>query len=386
MPLIAEEGVPVGAVCALGTSRNELDAGQVEALRELGAVASDLLHARRNASRLERALASAEQSRSAELTSRARLLRVLEHAPLGITVVSVDGLYVDANPAFAAMVGRSVDELVGVGSWEFTVPEDARQDAAATTRMLTDGKGVWRRQKRYLRPDGSHVRAIVTSCLIPAEDGGDPVWLSHIESVEQRRAAESRLLELQSAYDGIISTDDAGRVTAWNLGAERLLGHSAEVMLGHGLERILPPGQLWPYQDVVEHLGGGPTPREVDGTSRSRHRDRSAGRRRSPLCMPTAAAWRSSCRCPGGARTAATASPPCCATSPGVAATSCSRSSSAPPPARRTPQRASPTAPGPCWPTCAGDWAGSPAMPRQTTAPLSGPSARMPTRPAPGAS
>jgi PAS domain S-box-containing protein len=56
-------------------------------------------------------------------------------------------------------------------------------------------------------------------------------------------------------------------VTAWNLGAERLLGHSAEAMLGHGLERILPPEQLWPQQDGVECLGGGATPRQVGGTS-----------------------------------------------------------------------------------------------------------------------
>jgi len=254
MPLIASEGVAVGAVCALGTSPTELDDSQVEALRALGGITSELLEARRTANRLQLALAEAQSARAAELASRARLLSVVQHAPMGITLVATDGRYVQVNPAFAALVGRSVDELAGLGSWEVTVAEDAREDAAAAGRMLHDGGGVWRREKRYLRPDGSHVRALVTTSLVPADDGGEPVLLSQIESVEQRRAAESRLLELHSAYDGIISTDDSGRVTAWNLGAERLLGYSAEVMLGHGLERVLPTSLLPAHSAGVEGL------------------------------------------------------------------------------------------------------------------------------------
>jgi PAS domain S-box-containing protein len=267
MPLTAHEGVALGAVCALATSRTDLDAGQVESLRHLGTIASELLDARRTATRLGEALAQAEQARTAVAASRARLLHVVEHAPLGITVVSAQGRYVEVNAAFATLLDRSVDELVGRSSWEFTTAEDAREDAAAASRMLAVGKGMWRREKSYLRPDGSHVRAMVTSSLIVAQDGSEPVLLSQIESVEQRREAESRLLELQSSHDGIISTDDSGRVTAWNLGAQRLLGHSAEAMLGHSLERIIPTGMLAEHQAGVERLLRGEPPRLVGGTA-----------------------------------------------------------------------------------------------------------------------
>jgi PAS domain S-box-containing protein len=192
-------------------------------LRALGEITSGLLHAHRTTRRLEAAVAEAEQARTAEWASRARLLSVVEHAPLGITVVSTEGRYVQVNPAFAALLGRPVDDLVGRRTLDVTTVEDAREDSAAVTRMFAEGHGVWRREKRYRLPDGSFVRAVVTSSVVPGEDGGAPVLLNLVESVEQRRAAESRLLELQSAYDGIVSTDATGRVTAWNLGAERLL-------------------------------------------------------------------------------------------------------------------------------------------------------------------
>ena len=267
MPLTAHEGVAVGAVCALGTSPTDLDDDQVASLRALGEITSELLHAHRTTRRLEAALADAELARTAEWASRARLLSVVEHAPLGITVVSTEGRYVQVNPAFAALLGRPMDDLVGRRTLDVTTVEDAREDSAAVTRMFAEGHGVWRREKRYRLPDGSFVRAVVTSSVVPGEDGGAPVLLNLVESVEQRRAAESRLLELQSAYDGIVSTDETGRVTAWNLGAERLLGHSAEAVLGHGLDRIIPSDLIGRHDAGLARLSRGEVPALLGGTT-----------------------------------------------------------------------------------------------------------------------
>ena len=90
--------------------------------------------------------------------------------------------------------------------------------------------------------------------------------LNQIESVEQRRAAESRLLELQSVHDGLVSIDAHGRVISWNLGAERLFGRSAEQMLGQGLEAIVAPELLSQHNDGVDRLRAGGVPRLVDST------------------------------------------------------------------------------------------------------------------------
>ncbi|MGI4793792.1 MAG: putative bifunctional diguanylate cyclase/phosphodiesterase [Janthinobacterium lividum] len=47
---------------------------------------------------------------------------------------------------------------------------------------------------------------------------------------------------IESAIDfAVIATDGQGLVTVWNVGAQRLLGHSEQEMLGHNLEAIFTP-------------------------------------------------------------------------------------------------------------------------------------------------
>jgi PAS domain S-box-containing protein len=46
---------------------------------------------------------------------------------------------------------------------------------------------------------------------------------------------------VRSSPDAIFATDRRGRVTAWNPGAERLYGWTAEEAIGGPVERPLPP-------------------------------------------------------------------------------------------------------------------------------------------------
>ncbi len=267
VPLVAPEGVPLGAVCALGATPMHLTDGQVSALGVLAAVTVELLEARRTATQLAVAAEEARAARSQEVLSREQFRAVFEHAPLGMTLVDLDGTYLQVNEAFSAMLGTSVHELVGAGSWTVSAPEDAAEDAAAARRLIAAGRGVSMREKHYLRADGTRVPAVVTTSLVQPRAGERPVLLNQVEPIEQRRAAEARMLEVQSAYDGIISIDDRGAVTAWNLGAQRLFGYSAATMLGQQLERVIPSDLRGPHRDGVECVTAGGAPRLLDGTT-----------------------------------------------------------------------------------------------------------------------
>ena len=267
VPLVAPEGVALGAVCALGDTPMALSGSQVSALGSLAAVAVELLQARRTATRLAVALEQVQAARAQEAVSREQFRSVFEHAPLGMTLVDPDGTYLQVNAAFAAMLGRRPEALVGAGSWTVSAPEDAPDDAATGRRLLAARRRVSLREKRYLHADGTRVPALVTTSLVQAQPGRRPVLLNQVESVAARRAAEDRLLEVQSAYDGIISIDDRGRVTAWNLGAQRLLGHPAAVMLGQPLDRVIPPELLGAHQDGVRRAAAGGAPRLLDTTT-----------------------------------------------------------------------------------------------------------------------
>ncbi len=58
------------------------------------------------------------------------------------------------------------------------------------------------------------------------------------EAEHEQRALLAEIVE--SAEDGIVSTTLDGTVTSWNAGATRIFGYTADEMLGHKLDRIVP--------------------------------------------------------------------------------------------------------------------------------------------------
>jgi PAS domain S-box-containing protein len=70
-------------------------------------------------------------------------------------------------------------------------------------------------------------------------------WLDERDRAEvQARATEQRLASVMAASaDAILALDAAGRIAAWNAGAELIFGYPAEAMLGRPLTELLLPGE-----------------------------------------------------------------------------------------------------------------------------------------------
>ncbi|WP_306395199.1 CheR family methyltransferase [Telluria beijingensis] len=66
------------------------------------------------------------------------------------------------------------------------------------------------------------------------------------QAEEQARASEARMrMVAESARDyAIVTLDEEGRVTSWNMGAETLFGYGADEMQGHDLARLFVPEDL----------------------------------------------------------------------------------------------------------------------------------------------
>jgi PAS domain S-box-containing protein len=59
---------------------------------------------------------------------------------------------------------------------------------------------------------------------------------------------------VEATGDAVIATKVDGRVTAWNSGAARLFGWTADEILGRSVERIVPDDELSPLQGRREQL------------------------------------------------------------------------------------------------------------------------------------
>ncbi|AEV84414.1 hypothetical protein ACWT_3391 [Actinoplanes sp. SE50] len=259
VPILSADHVPVGTVCVLDTQPRTPSASQMAALESLAMVTRRLLQAQRAGIELV-AVQQAQQAANSQFQT------AFDHLTTGMTLVDDGGRFLRVNRAFADLLGYSVDDLVGRSFREFTDDTDIDTDVQAITELVAGLRRAALREKRYRHRDGSLISALVSSSLIQPDRDGPWQLLNSVESLTERRAAEARLLELHSAVDGIITIDGHGRVLAWNLGAQNLLGHSAADMLGQPLDRIIPAHARAAHNAGVARAASGQPTRLVGTT------------------------------------------------------------------------------------------------------------------------
>ena len=103
--------------------------------------------------------------RDRDLMEKERLFRTLfEQANLGITI-GHNGSYMEEtlagsptiNKKFQEIVGRSYEELLKIGWENITHPDDVQMDRENFLRLWRGEIDDFQMEKRYIKPDGSHV-------------------------------------------------------------------------------------------------------------------------------------------------------------------------------------------------------------------------------------
>lgn len=148
---------------------------------------TDRLHAEREAAR------AAEQFRLA-----------FDHAPVGMALVDQTdqstSLVRIANDAMAAMLGRRLDELIGVPITDFIHPVD-RPLARAAARAFAEGRSdVSAGEVRLLHADGHVIWSRFHAALIRDANGNPDYFIAQLLDVSDQRAAEEKLLH-QALHD-----------------------------------------------------------------------------------------------------------------------------------------------------------------------------------------
>jgi PAS domain S-box-containing protein len=117
---------------------------------------------------------------------------------VGIAFSEVDGRLIEANAAFARMLGYEPHELVGVSFFDLTHPDDrqAERERVGAAVLQTDHTHrISQYEKRYVHRDGHAVWARVDPWLIDDAATGRLIGIGVIEDITERKRVEHELRE-----------------------------------------------------------------------------------------------------------------------------------------------------------------------------------------------
>jgi PAS domain S-box-containing protein len=175
--------------------------------------------------------------------SEERYRRIVEGISEGVWMYDARGVTTFMNTRMAEMLGYESHEAVGVPMYTLL---DPREHAEATARMARRLQGISERGDfRFRRKDGTgFLGAVQANALLDAEGRFEAGLVLVTDVSAERRSGEERArlaAIVESSEDAIIGADVDGRVTSWNLGAERLYQYRAEEMTGESILRLTPP-------------------------------------------------------------------------------------------------------------------------------------------------
>jgi diguanylate cyclase (GGDEF)-like protein/PAS domain S-box-containing protein len=123
-----------------------------------------------------------------------------DNAPMGIVLATPTGLLVDANRAFAAMLGRTTEDLYGCSVLDLIHPDDTPSTAEAYAELVARRRTM-RHETRLVRGDGGVVPAQVTSSWVEGTpEGAPPHVVAIVEDITERKALEAALVH-RSLHD-----------------------------------------------------------------------------------------------------------------------------------------------------------------------------------------
>ena len=170
--------------------------------------------------------------------------QVVHTAQEGLAVLDLTFRYTLWNTFMERLSGQPASQVLGKRPWEvFHFLSEATSRPlleAVLTGVITVVPDM------FTTPPAPGRAAWVSQVLVPMRDAAGKVVgvlcsLHDITAWKLAEEARRRLAAIvESAEDAIISKNLDGTITTWNAGAERLLGYSAQEVIGQNIALILP--------------------------------------------------------------------------------------------------------------------------------------------------
>lgn len=201
LPLHTPNGETIGSFCVMDSVPREWQPDEIQTLQEITAIAENEVALRFH---LQRRAEAEVEVRQSERQFRS----TFENAAVGIAHVGVEGRWLQVNQRLCTIVGYSSEELYTRTFQEITHPDDLAADLRKIEALLQGEIQRYQLEKRYLTKEGHAVWVNLTVTLQRDETGAPAYFISIVEDVSARKAAEARLQLLAEGSIMLVSSLD----------------------------------------------------------------------------------------------------------------------------------------------------------------------------------
>lgn len=179
-----------------------------------------------------------------EIENERRYNRMLfNESPVGLALTEMDGKLTDVNPAYAALIGHTIEEMKKMCYWEIT-PEKYKDEEEKQLKSLLVKSRYGPYEKEYIHADGHLVQVRLNGCLIK-KDSKYYIW-SSVEDISSQKRKDEELREaalvFEHTHEGIMITDASANMVRINSTFSKITGYSHEDVVGKN-PRFLQSGK-----------------------------------------------------------------------------------------------------------------------------------------------
>ncbi|MDQ1501751.1 MAG: hypothetical protein QOI86_5091 [Actinomycetota bacterium] len=179
-----------------------------------------------------------------------RLEDVVRQMPAAVMIVdAATGRILHANPRALDMTGRQLGREMPpelIDDFEIFHPDGRpyRMVDRPPVRSITSGEDVVDEEYFNVLADGSRLIVRGSASPIYDDEGRLVAGVLVMNDITEHKRAEERLAYhaqlLENLQDAVLATDERFIVTAWNKGAEEMLGWTADEVLGRDVHEVVP--------------------------------------------------------------------------------------------------------------------------------------------------
>jgi PAS domain S-box-containing protein len=119
--------------------------------------------------------------------------QAFEYAAIGMTLVSLDGYFVQVNRSLCEIVGYSEAELAEIRFQDITHPEDLTQDLQYLSQLTAGEINSYQFEKRYIHKQGHSIWILLSVSMIRDTHNNPRYYIAQIQNITVAKTAAEKI-------------------------------------------------------------------------------------------------------------------------------------------------------------------------------------------------